>query len=99
MPLQRTDYDFWQTGDLRRSRAIRSCSFIEHSYAHDNTNWWAPNERVRRRHAPQPPGSASRRNPEDGGVHLPPRPNSADARYGAVYPARKKDTMLKEDGP
>ena len=25
------------------SRAIRSCTFIERSYSHDNTNWWTPN--------------------------------------------------------
>ncbi|MBO0711625.1 MAG: TIGR04290 family methyltransferase [Acetobacteraceae bacterium] len=36
------DYDFWETG-LFDDPGFPKLHFIEQSYAHDPTNWWAPN--------------------------------------------------------
>lgn len=36
------DYDFWQT-EMFDDSAWPKLHFIEHRYAHDPTNWWAPN--------------------------------------------------------
>jgi tRNA (mo5U34)-methyltransferase len=36
------DYDFWET-DIFNDPAYPRLHFIEHEYAHDPTNWWAPN--------------------------------------------------------
>ena len=37
------DYDFNDPAPFRRSPGWPRLHFIEHEYAHDNTNWWAPN--------------------------------------------------------
>jgi len=36
------DYEFWDT-DMFDDPAYPRLHFIEHQYAHDPTNWWAPN--------------------------------------------------------
>jgi tRNA (mo5U34)-methyltransferase len=36
------DYDFWQIEHFARP-GYPKMYFIEHKYAHDQTNWWAPN--------------------------------------------------------
>jgi tRNA (mo5U34)-methyltransferase len=41
-PVQR-DYDFWSTEHFERPGYPRM-HFIEHRYADDPTNWWAPNQ-------------------------------------------------------
>ncbi len=38
----REDYDFWETEQFDRP-AYPKLHFVEHSYAHDPTNWWVPN--------------------------------------------------------
>ena len=38
----REDYEFWETA-IFDDPAFPKLHFIEHSYAHDPTNWWAPN--------------------------------------------------------
>jgi tRNA (mo5U34)-methyltransferase len=40
-PIQ-PDYDFWQT-EIFDDQAWPKLHFIEQAYAHDPTNWWAPN--------------------------------------------------------
>ena len=60
--------------------------FIEHSYSHDNTNWWAPN-RACSAAMLRASGFAIESNPEDE-VFICRRATLPDPRYGAVYPAR-----------
>jgi tRNA (mo5U34)-methyltransferase len=36
------DYEFWET-EIFDDAAFPKLHFIEHAYAHDPTNWWAPN--------------------------------------------------------
>ena len=38
----KTDYPFWDQ-DHFENPGYPKMHFIEHEYAHDNTNWWAPN--------------------------------------------------------
>jgi tRNA (mo5U34)-methyltransferase len=38
----RPDYDFWETGAFEDA-GYPKLHFVEHSYAHDPTNWWIPN--------------------------------------------------------
>ena len=71
--------------------------FIENSYAHDNTNWWAPN-RACSAAMLRASGFTIESNPEDE-VFICRRAALPDARYGAVYPARKEDASLKGDRP
>ncbi|MBL6082236.1 TIGR04290 family methyltransferase [Belnapia sp. T18] len=40
-PVQE-DYDFWDTAEFDRPDWPK-LHFIEHRYAHDETNWWVPN--------------------------------------------------------
>ncbi len=60
--------------------------FIERNYAHDNTNWWAPN-RACSAAMLRAAGFTIESNPEDE-VFICRRGALPDARYGAVYPAR-----------
>jgi len=41
VPVQE-DYDFWDTAEFDRADWPK-LHFIEHRYAHDETNWWVPN--------------------------------------------------------
>ena len=65
--------------------------FIEHSYSHDNTNWWAPN-RACSEAMLRATGFTIESNPEEE-VFVCRRAELPDRRYGAVYPAR---TPVKE---
>jgi tRNA (mo5U34)-methyltransferase len=60
--------------------------FIEHSYSHDNTNWWAPN-RAASAAMLRSAGFSIESNPEEE-VFICRRTDRPDPRYGAVYPAR-----------
>ena len=59
--------------------------FIERSYSHDNTNWWAPN-RAASAAMLRAAGFKIEANPEEE-VFICRRAERPDARYGAVYPA------------
>ena len=61
--------------------------FIEQSYSHDNTNWWAPN-RAASAAMLRSAGFTIESNPEDE-VFVCRRTERPDARYGAVYPSRR----------
>ena len=79
------DYDFSETAVFDEPGYPRM-SFIEHSYSHDNTNWWAPN-RACSAAMLRSAGFRIEANPEDE-VFICRRDALPDARYGAVYPAR-----------
>ena len=79
------DYDFQETAVFDDPGYPRM-SFIEQSYSHDNTNWWAPN-RACSAAMLRSAGFAIEANPEDE-VFICRRTEVPDARYGAVYPAR-----------
>ena len=84
MPLA-PDYEFWETG-IFDDPGYPKLHFIEHSYSHDNTNWWAPN-RACSAAMLRSAGFAIESNPEDE-VFICRRGTVPDARYGAVYPKR-----------
>ena len=84
MPLAE-DYEFWDSTMFDDPRYPR-LSFIERSYAHDNTNWWAPNEACAAAML-RSAGFRIEAHPESE-VFVCRRAEPADARYGAVYPAR-----------
>ena len=63
--------------------------FIERSYAHDPTNWWAPN-RAAVESMLRSAGFAIESRPEDE-TYICRRTERADQAYGAVYPAQGKD--------
>ena len=79
------DYDFADAGHFD-APGYPKLHFIEHSYSHDNTNWWAPN-RACSAAMLRAAGFAIEDNPEDE-VFICRRATLPDARYGAVYPAR-----------
>ena len=79
------DYDFHETA-MFDDPGYPKLHFIEHSYSHDNTNWWAPN-RACSAALLRSAGFRIESNPEDE-VFICRRSEVADARYGAVYPAR-----------
>ena len=79
------DYAFSETA-VFDDPGFPRMSFIEHSYSHDNTNWWAPN-RACSAAMLRSAGFAIESNPEDE-VFICRRTALPDARYGAVYPAR-----------
>ena len=79
------DYEFSETAVFDDPGYPRM-SFIEHSYSHDNTNWWVPN-RACSAAMLRSAGFRIESNPEDE-VFICRRDALPDARYGAVYPAR-----------
>ena len=78
------DYEFWDTAQFDQP-GYPKMHFIERSYAHDNTNWWAPN-RACSAAMLRASGFEVMANPEDE-VFICRRAELPDARYGAVYPA------------
>ena len=79
------DYPFEEAGHFDDA-GYPKMHFIEHSYSHDNTNWWAPNKAgsaAMLRSA----GFTIESNPEEE-VFICRRTEVFDNRYGAVYPAR-----------
>ncbi len=80
------DYEFWDTA-IFDEPAYPRLHFIEHSYSHDNTNWWAPN-RACSAAMLRAAGFHIEANPEEE-IFICRRAEIPDPRYGAVYPARR----------
>ena len=83
-----SDYDFWQSDHFDRP-GYPKMHFIEHSYSHDNTNWWAPN-RAAAAAMLRSAGFAIEHHPEPE-MFICRRVERPDPRYGAVYPARGQE--------
>ncbi|MBN8900822.1 MAG: methyltransferase, TIGR04290 family [Rhodospirillales bacterium 69-11] len=79
------DYDFSETAHFD-DPGYPKMHFIEHRYAHDHTNWWAPN-RAGTEAMLRSAGFDILSRPEEE-TYLCRRVDRADADYGAVYPAR-----------
>ena len=79
------DYGFWETA-IFDDPGYPRLHFIERSYSHDNTNWWAPNAACSAAML-RAAGFGIESNPEDE-VFICRTAALPDARYGAVYPAR-----------
>jgi len=79
------DYDFWQTGHFD-DPGYPKLHFIEHHYAGDPTNWWAPN-RACSEAMLRSAGFAVLQHPEEE-VFVCRRVERRADGYGAVYPAR-----------
>jgi tRNA (mo5U34)-methyltransferase len=79
------DYPFQDTA-IFDDPGYPKLHFIEHSYAADPTNWWAPN-RACTEAMLRSAGFAVMSRPEDE-TYLCRRVARADDRYGAVYPAQ-----------
>ena len=79
------DYDFFEPAPFDQP-GYPKLHFIEHSYAHDNTNWWAPN-RACSAAMLRSAGFTIEANPEEE-IFICRRGEQADRRYGAVYPAK-----------
>lgn len=79
------DYPFFAAAKFDRP-GYPKLHFIEHSYSHDNTNWWAPN-RACSAAMLRSAGFEIVANPESE-VFVCRRAERPDERYGAVYPAQ-----------
>ena len=84
MPVQ-PDYEFSETS-IFDDPGYPKLHFIEHSYSHDNTNWWAPN-RACSAAMLRSAGFEVVGHPEEE-IFICRRTELPDARYGAVYPAK-----------
>jgi len=78
------DYEFWETA-IFDDPGYPKLHFIERSYSHDNTNWWAPNAACSAAML-RAAGFSIESNPEDE-VFICRCAALPDSRYGAVYPA------------
>ena len=78
------DYPFSETAHFDEP-GYPKLHFIERSYSHDNTNWWAPN-RACSAAMLRAAGFTVESNPEEE-VFVCRRAELPDRRYGAVYPA------------
>jgi tRNA (mo5U34)-methyltransferase len=81
---QREDYDFWDTTPFD-DPGWPKLHFVEHRYAHDETNWWVPN-RACAEAMLRSAGFAIESHPEEE-VYVC-RRISTPPGAGAVYPAR-----------
>src|SRR5437763_13987111 len=79
------DSEFWDTA-MFDDPGYPKLHFIERSYSHDNTNWWAPN-RACSAAMLRAAGFRIEANPEEE-IFICRRAELPDPRYGAVYPAR-----------
>lgn len=79
------DYHFWNR-DIFDHPAFPRLHFIERSYAHDDTNWWAPN-RACSAAMLRSAGFRIEANPDEE-VFICRRTDQPHSVYGAVYPAR-----------
>jgi len=79
------DYEFWDTAAFDEP-GYPKLHFIERSYSHDNTNWWAPN-RACSAAMLRAAGFRIEANPEEE-IFICRRAEIPDPRYGAVYPAK-----------
>ena len=80
------DYEFWETA-IFDDPGYPKLHFIENSYSHDNTNWWAPNAACSAAML-RAAGFTIESNPEDE-VFICRAASLPDSRYAAVYPAQK----------
>jgi tRNA (mo5U34)-methyltransferase len=78
------DYPFWETTIFEQPGFPRM-SFIEHSYAGDCTNWWAPNAACAAAML-RSAGFVIETHPEEEVFVC--RRGERPSSYGAVYPAR-----------
>ncbi len=81
----RDDYEFFEQAPFD-DPGYPKLHFIEKSYSHDNTNWWAPN-RACSAAMLRSAGFSIEANPEEE-TFICRRSDPADRRYGAVYPAK-----------
>lgn len=81
------DYEFSRT-DIFDDPGFPKLHFIEHEYAHDPTNWWAPN-RACSAALLRSAGFSVLSNPESE-VFICRRVDRGPDAYGAVYPVRGK---------
>jgi tRNA (mo5U34)-methyltransferase len=88
LPL-RDDYEFAETAIFHES-GYPKLHFIERSYAHDPTNWWVPN-RACAEAMLRSAGFAVLSNPEEE-VFICRRVERDAGEYGAVYPARSRES-------
>lgn len=79
------DYEFFDKSAFDEP-GYPKMHFIEHSYSHDNTNWWAPN-RACSAAMLRSAGFTIEANPEEE-IFICRRGDRHDRRYGAVYPAQ-----------
>jgi tRNA (mo5U34)-methyltransferase len=79
------DYAFWDTAAFHEP-GYPKLHFIEQSYSHDSTNWWAPN-RACSAAMLRSAGFRIEANPEEE-IFICRRAENPDPRYRAVYPAR-----------
>ncbi len=79
------DADFWDTAGFD-DPGYPKLHFIEHAYAHDPTNWWAPN-RAASAAMLRSAGFVIEQHPEEE-VFICRRVQRPAHAYGAVYPAR-----------
>ncbi len=79
------DFEFAETA-IFDDPGYPKLHFIEQSYSHDNTNWWAPN-RACSAAMLRAAGFTIESNPEEE-VFICRRNTPPDARYGAVYPSK-----------
>ncbi len=80
-----SDADFWDRAQFD-APGYPKLHFIEHAYAHDPTNWWAPN-RAASAAMLRSAGFAIEQHPEEE-VFICRRVARPADGYGAVYPAR-----------
>jgi tRNA (mo5U34)-methyltransferase len=83
------DYEFAER-DIFHESGFPKLHFVEHSYAHDPTNWWVPN-RAAAEAMLRSAGFAVLSHPEEE-VFVCRRVNRDSGDYGAVYPARRRET-------
>ena len=81
------DYDFWDS-DHFDDPGYPKLHFIEHSYAHDQTNWWAPN-RAASAAMLRSSGFDIVSHPEHE-IFIARRAARACPAFGAVYPERAR---------
>jgi tRNA (mo5U34)-methyltransferase len=84
LPLKE-DYEFWEAG-IFDEPGFPKLHFIERQYAHDVTNWWAPN-RACSEAMLRSAGFEIQQHPEEE-VFICRRVPRDPGFYGAVYPAR-----------
>lgn len=87
LPLQ-DDYEFSETAIFYES-GYPKLHFVEHSYAHDPTNWWVPN-RAATEAMLRSAGFQILSHPEEE-VFVCRRSERGAGEHGAVYPARPTD--------
>ena len=81
------DYDFWDM-DHFDATGYPKLHFIEHSYSHDHTNWWAPNHAASAAML-RSAGFEIVSHPEEE-IFIARQAAPAYPAFGAVYPARAR---------